>query len=134
MNKFVAGTAFAVAMLIAGTASSQVILSKQANACIKKARGVMPEIEACLNGEFVRADQRNQKALARIKASNRFSPEQMKTYLDFHKVWGEARNVQCGIIGDEEWGGQMAGIQGTECLVNNTVIRANELEIIAGPE
>lgn len=107
-------------------------LSKQAKACLAKTKGGTWEIVECLSAEVARDELAAQKAYLQARAKLQDGSKEQKNFDAYYEHALEDRKFFCvDVLGDETYYGQMAAIQGNECMVRHTKLLLKDMQVFA---
>lgn len=115
-----------LAFVISGSAMADYSLySEQFSACMDKSEGVTFAMVDCINEELTIQDARLNSAYKKLGA--KLTPERKIQLRDVQRIWIRYRDANCAFHADPE-GGSLARIAGNHCFLQETTLRAQELE------
>lgn len=101
------------------------IYSKQFSTCMDKSGGATFAMVDCINAELKVQDARLNSAYKKLGA--KLTPERKIQLRDVQRIWIRYRDANCAFHADPE-GGSLARIAGSHCFLQETTLRAQELE------
>ena len=107
--------------------------SPRFDACVRQ-NDSTPAREACAAGETRRWDERLNTAYRRVMASANWTAATKALLRDAQRAWVPYRNAKCAAQSELDYeGGTMSRIDYADCVMNETALRAVELEAALTP-
>lgn len=101
------------------------LYSEQFSTCMDKSGGATFAMVDCINAELKVQDARLNSAYKKLGA--KLTPERKIQLRDVQRIWIRYRDANCAFHADPE-GGSLARIAGSHCFLQETTLRAQELE------
>lgn len=101
------------------------LYSEQFSTCMDKSGGATFAMVDCINAELKVQDARLNSAYKKLGA--KLTPERKIQLRDVQRMWIRYRDANCAFHADPE-GGSLARIAGSHCFLQETTLRAQELE------
>jgi uncharacterized protein YecT (DUF1311 family) len=106
-------------------AAENTLLTNQFTLCMDKSEGVTVAMLDCIGIETQKQDARLNGAYKKL--GTQLAPTRKKQLIAAQRLWIQYRDANCGFYADID-GGTMAAVSTSDCILQATASRANELE------
>jgi uncharacterized protein YecT (DUF1311 family) len=102
-------------------------MTQEYSTCLAQSNGVTLEMINCILAETRRQDARLNENFKKLMSE--LGTERKKALVEAQRAWIKFRDTNCGFYADPE-GGSAARMAANECILNSTVDRAKELQLL----
>jgi uncharacterized protein YecT (DUF1311 family) len=102
-------------------------MTQEYSTCLAQSNGVTLEMINCILAETRRQDARLNENFKKLISE--LGTERKKALVEAQRAWIKFRDTNCGFYADPE-GGSAARMAANECILNSTVDRAKELQLL----
>jgi uncharacterized protein YecT (DUF1311 family) len=102
-------------------------MTQEYSTCLAQSNGVTLEMINCMLAETRRQDVRLNENFKKLISE--LGTERKKALVEAQRAWIKFRDTNCGFYADPE-GGSAARMAANECILNSTVDRAKELQLL----
>jgi uncharacterized protein YecT (DUF1311 family) len=106
-------------------------MSREYTACFDKSNGVTAEMINCILAETTRQDARLNESYKKLMSNLPQSRKQ--ALLEAQRAWIQFRDANCRFYDDPQ-GGSIARVTANECILNATMDRAKELQLLSADQ
>ena len=106
-------------------------MTQEYSACLEKANGITAEMINCMLAETRRQDARLNENYKKLLS--KLATERKNALIEAQRAWIRFRDSNCGLYADPE-GGSAARMAANECILNATVDRAKELQLLTSDQ
>ena len=102
-------------------------MTQEYSTCLAQSNGVTLEMINCILAETRRQDARLNENFKKLISE--LGTERKKALVEAQRAWIKFRDTNCGFYADPE-GGSAARMAANECILDSTVDRAKELQLL----
>jgi uncharacterized protein YecT (DUF1311 family) len=112
-------------------ASADREMAQEYSACLERANRITAEMINCMLAETRRQDARLNENYKKLLS--KLAAERKNALIEAQRAWIRFRDANCGFYADPE-GGSAARMAANECILNATVDRAKELQLLTSDQ